>query len=77
MKKHVYRVVAASKKGGFRVWVIDIEADSKREAKDIATAHWYEAHPDVHLFQVEAHLWDYGTLDFNFWHEAERKDMPW
>ncbi len=64
MKKHVYRINGLTKKGGFRYWTIDLEADNAKEAIDRAKELWPS---NAHLFHIKARNWDGCTLDYNFW----------
>lgn len=50
--KNSYRVTFLIKKGGYKNYVLDIEAYNLKEAKNIAETMWYE-HNDSHMFHIE------------------------
>ena len=70
MKKHIYRVSGATKKGGYQVWAIDIEADTAKEAKEHALKLWGD-NPRAHMFQLIAERRDDKELEYNFWKHIE------
>lgn len=64
--KKAYRVNFVTKKNGYKKRVIDIEANTVKEAKEIARDLWYKDH-NAHMFQIEARvLKDDEELLYNY-----------
>ena len=51
MLRNVYRVNFGVKKGGYKSYVIDIEANNLKEARKAAESLWYE-HRTSHMFHI-------------------------
>lgn len=51
----LYRVEFITKVGGWRYWVIDIEANTAKEARAKAEELWYE-HSKWHMFGIKTRL---------------------
>ena len=72
MKKHVYRVSGYTKKGGMDIpRAIDLAADTKAEAIELAKNMWYDPQHHFsykHLFCIGADRIDDQELKYNFWH---------
>lgn len=47
---NLYRVGFETKKGGFKAWLIDIEANTAKEAQAKAKSMWQK---DAHMFGIE------------------------
>lgn len=67
MKKYIYRVeFQIKKKNGSGVYLIDIEADNKKEAREIAECLWYKDHTS-HMFGISLRrLKASESLDYNY-----------
>jgi hypothetical protein len=72
MKNHIYRVSGYTKKGGMDIpRAIDLEADNKAEAIELAKQLWYDVDHHFsykHLFHIGAERIDDQELKYNFWH---------
>lgn len=51
-----YRVEFRTKMGGLKIWVIDVFAKNKTEAKNIVESRWYDSGRKEHMFSIEASL---------------------
>lgn len=67
MKKYIYRVefqIKAKRDEG--VYAIDIEADTKKEAREITESMWYSNHTS-HMFGISLRrLKAHETIDYNY-----------
>ena len=52
MMKHMYRINFIVKKGGYKDYVIDVEADNLKEARGIVESLWYE-NSSAHMFHIK------------------------
>ncbi len=66
----LYRVKFVTKVGGWRSWVIDIEANTAKEARAKTEQMWYE-HSKAHVFNIEVRLLK-DTEEFLYNYFAER-----
>ena len=66
----LYRVEFVTKVGGWKDWVIDIEANTAKEARTKAEEMWYE-HSKWHTFHIEVRLLkDTEEFLYNYFEEV-------